>query len=682
MYFSSREEKILELLLDYQSGVPVKELQQLLQVSKRTVYREISSLEKTLASLEIQIKNQRNSGLRLVGDAEMLEKLQQRLQTEEVGVLGTVDRQSAITASLLLADDYLKMEALAYDFLVSVATIQLDLEVIATSLATYGIKLIRKKGAGCKVVGSEKNRRQVVSLLIYHGVNEYDFFSYLHQLSATSFAISNNYFLQLLAPTTLLAAKELILEEMQDYFHEVTDNQLQQIIIILALSIKRVQQGLLVEALSEGESSLRYLEIAEKMAQALARDSQLMLPEAEVHFLSRQLEGINYKIPTNIFLETFDAEMTFKVRRLIQQVATTTGNDFRLDEVLFHDLLTHLDAALKRPHLLEQSLTMPTLEKVIEQYPQLYQEIGQEMAVVFPEKVFSPDELAYILIHFASSLERQPHYRGMSCLVLCSSGIGTAKILESRIRKFLPEITTITIAKISEMNRLDFTGFDFILSTIYLPGFRYPYQMISPLLLEEEIRDIQGKISQLRPHQPTVRRVEPVEAISLDEVYQQLKTANQLLSHFAVKQWQSQDTLEATLAEVVTSLAGTIVTDVDYVHQKLIERYLVAPIGIPDTTIALFHNANQGGKEPYFGIFDLSEGFSILAMDKTGIELKRGLLMLAPAPMSPVEQQLLGKISSSIIENDVNLKIYQEGTQSEVYELLNQLLVREIKEMN
>ena len=45
MYFSIREKKILSLLLDYPNGITSEELQDILQVSKRTVYREISGIE-------------------------------------------------------------------------------------------------------------------------------------------------------------------------------------------------------------------------------------------------------------------------------------------------------------------------------------------------------------------------------------------------------------------------------------------------------------------------------------------------------------------------------------------------------------------------------------------------------------------------------------------------------------
>lgn len=64
-------------------------------------------------------------------------------------------------------------------------------------------------------------------------------------------------------------------------------------------------------------------------------------------------------------------------------------------------------------------------------------------------------------------------------------------------------------------------------------------------------------------------------------------------------------------------------------------------------------------------------------MDRTTIELKRILLLLAPEPLSWENELLLGKISSSIIDNDLNTEIYRSGTKAIVLQLLSALFVEE-----
>ncbi len=62
------------------------------------------------------------------------------------------------------------------------------------------------------------------------------------------------------------------------------------------------------------------------------------------------------------------------------------------------------------------------------------------------------------------------------------------------------------------------------------------------------------------------------------------------------------------------------------------------------------------------------------------MELTRLLLMLAPADMSETENRLLGKISASVIESDVNMQLYQYGNEEEIYEWISSLFIAEIKE--
>ena len=161
MYFSIREKKILSLLLDYPNGITSEELQDILQVSKRTVYREISSIEKTIKSQDIQIIKPRGEGYRIVGETLNLERLQQQLGEKQAELFtDNVQRQSAIVCSLLLMDEEATIEGLAIDFKVSSATITSDLATIEKSLIDYRLELQRLKGRGIRIVGREKQRRQ------------------------------------------------------------------------------------------------------------------------------------------------------------------------------------------------------------------------------------------------------------------------------------------------------------------------------------------------------------------------------------------------------------------------------------------------------------------------------------------------------------------------------------------
>ncbi|KFN92680.1 BglG family transcription antiterminator [Tetragenococcus muriaticus] len=684
MYFSSREKKLLKLLLENTVGIPAQNLQELLQISKRTLYREISSIEETIKPENAQIINERKMGYRLVGSKETLDKIRQEVEKSQEIVFDNVQRQSALVANLLLAEKEEIVESLAVDFAVSPTTIHNDLQQVEKSLAAYGLSLYRKKARGILVVGPEEKRRQILSNIIYSDVNEYEFFSYLAELTTPDENFSsNNFFLNFITPRWLYFAKNAVLEKTNNLFIEVTDNQLQQVITSLALTLERIAHShWIVDEITDDTVSPAVQSLAEQIMGEIKKQTELEITDNEVLFFTKQLEGVNYKKPQNIFLDNFDAELSYQVRELIRLVSQQTQKDFRKDDTLFYDLLTHLAAAFKRIDNQAQLAGNPLLEKILTEYPRLRKIIQDDLKEIFTDhRAFLQDELAYIVIHFAASLERNPVQKEISALVLCSSGIGTAKILESRLNKYIPEIEWIEIAKISQMGHIDFKEFDLILSTIFLPEFSLPYKVISPLLLDDEIREIkqelQGKQFSNRPVSTHINKETPND---FEQVYEQMKVANELLTQFSITEVSTRQTLEKTLDVILDELEGVVVEDPQKVRELLIHRHKTAPIGIPNTHFALFHSANTYVKKPYFAIFDLSRSVPILGMDRKPMELTRLLLMLAPDNMSTTEERLLGRISNSVIESDVNIQTYQYGDEEAIYERISSLFITEIKD--
>lgn len=687
MYFSNREKKILSLMLEYPNGVTQEELMTQLQISRRTLYREIASIEKTLQALDIQIIKPRGAGYRILGESTSLDKLKQQLnEVQEDIFTNNVKRQGAIVCSLLFQDEEVTIESLAIDFQVSVATIVSDLQTIETSLVEYRLQLIRLKARGIKIEGDEKAKRQILGNLIFNGVSEYDFFHYLDKLTAEKTHLkSGNFFLDLLSMDSLFLAKTSIYQLPNHILSNITDNQLQRILILLTLSIDRMRTNHVLTKAPEQEARTDTIQLANQLMVKVATFLHQSIPNQEVRLFAYQLEGINYKQPQNIFIETYDVELSYQIKEFIRMVSQLSEYDFRKDEQLFKDLMAHMSAAVKRSTNALQTPANPLLEKVKVKYAWITEAIQTSLKQIFGQHCFSDDEVGYIVIHFATSLERHPVSRDLSVLVICSSGIGTARILESRIRKYLPEFQTVKIGKISEMSRLNYKAFDLILATIFLPGFPIPYKVISPLLLEDEIAEIKSQLYKIEPRQEKSSKERTQSSlsnqqVSFQEIYEAMKLANDLLGNFDLKQVKAQPTIEATLAQIIQDLSGTIVHDSQAVTQRVIDRYLIAPIGIPQTNMALFHCADEEILEPYFAIYELDHTFSIPSMDRKGILLKRILLMLAPEPMSENQRALLGQISSSIIESDLNTQIYMHGTKEEVYQLMSSLFVKEIQQ--
>lgn len=109
------------------------------------------------------------------------------------------------------------------------------------------------------------------------------------------------------------------------------------------------------------------------------------------------------------------------------------------------------------------------------------------------------------------------------------------------------------------------------------------------------------------------------------------------------------------------------------------KRERLAPIGLPDSSLALLHTTSCAIKRCHFAIFELTEPITMQAMDQRLIAVKRMLVLLAPENMSQIEQDALGTISSMIIMNDDTLTLFEQGDQKTLQSELAKRFLKEIK---
>lgn len=374
----------------------------------------------------------------------------------------------------------------------------------------------------------------------------------------------------------------------------------------------------------------------------IANQLKINIPINERNLLVNQLEGINFKNKESIFNVNFDTQLSYKVQKFIRLVSEKTSNDFRQDKRLYKGLISHIRAALKR---IENdpitSFKDTSLEPVVDQYKDLYVKVEESFKAVFSTDI-SHEEAAYILMHFAASYEAGPslNYQPRLLLIVSNYG-GTGKIIKERLEKQFQAIFQVDITQLSKIDQLDVGSYSMILSTAPLKNFPVEYQLISPVLADKDI---------------------------------------DLLKQFEVKDIDSKEHVEATVEAVIQSLKPLAVSDDALVSQAIIKRYKTTPIGIPKTNMSLFHSVHEDVKTPVFKVYNLSSPFYVEGMDRQMISLKRILLLLAPAPLDANVKTVLGWISQSIIENNINTDLYNTGNEETLRNLLSRLFVEAIQE--
>ncbi|MCF0232278.1 MAG: PRD domain-containing protein, partial [Enterococcus sp.] len=376
-------------------------------------------------------------------------------------------------------------------------------------------------------------------------------------------------------------------------------------------------------------------------------------------------------------------QLAYAVKQLIEAVSQETEVNFFEDTNLYKMLLTHLSGVFSRAVLQEEDLTNPILERIMNQYQEIAAALRQALPQIFPQKNLSEEEIAYMVLHFANSLERSPKIMEVDIAGFSPSGLASTSMLEMRLRRYFPFINQIHFFRIADLGKVNVEeNYDLVISTSLLPGYNGKYKLISPLLLDDEIRQLKEEFKRISHEKRSLRKA-PVKKIGGEESYETvvafMEEISKLLETFFIADLNNQADLAETVQQALAQLSADLITDSAIVCQQLMKRYEQAPIGIPQTEMALFHTSSTAVTQPVFCIFNLAQPLMIEGMDKKPMQLQRMLLMLAPMPIDETIGKILGKISGAIIMNDLNTEIFHSGNEAIVYQLLSSLLIEEMK---
>lgn len=120
-----------------------------------------------------------------------------------------------------------------------------------------------------------------------------------------------------------------------------------------------------------------------------------------------------------------------------------------------------------------------------------------------------------------------------------------------------------------------------------------------------------------------------------------------------------------------------IVDNEKTVLAELLKREELGGLGIPGTTLALYHARSDSVIEPSFTISRLQRPQQVQSMDGTSIEIHTTLLLLAPREPDVETLEVLSGISSLIIRDESIIQLFQSGSEEE----LGMLLGKELRDI-
>jgi mannitol operon transcriptional antiterminator len=293
------------------------------------------------------------------------------------------------------------------------------------------------------------------------------------------------------------------------------------------------------------------------------------------------------------------------------------------------------------------------------------------------------EEIGYLVMHIGAAVERtaqaQQRYRA---LVVCSSGIGSSKILATRIKKEIPEIISLQNLSLFEVGRIPKSEYDVIISTIPLPMDPSEYVLVSPLLPQEDIRKITYYLhnmsrSRASRTQETVRADGEGPGQMLKAMHRYAGYAVELLDGFQVRRLENHS---GGIREILGGICGELVEqgvirEAEPVVRELLEREKLGGLGIPGTSLALFHGKNEQVIRSSFTVHVLPQPIRLRSMDEQEVPIRILLLLLGPRDVPREGLEVLSEISSLLIEEEM-IAALEAGDGQRIADYLAERLFR------
>jgi mannitol operon transcriptional antiterminator len=692
MIISAREKQILNVLLTHRKGLTVKEIADDIGVSERTVRRDLKGIEKIAKSFHLQLNKKAGFGIQIIGDDQDLKALKHRLLHEVPTEYTPLERQTLILCTLLEASRPIKLFALAHDLRVTNATISHDLDKLEEKLKPFELRLVRRRGYGIEIKGSEKAKRQVMSKILMENIDESQFLAMIkdqiQNKSGDLIDSISDRMLGLVERKNILLVDQVIKEVRDELPYAFADSAYIGLIVHLSLAIERIRRGekITIEpGFLEDLRKTKEFAFAKKIAEKLEGKFHIKIPEAEVGYISMHLSGAKLRFEKEIVLEEDNLQLAVLTKRLINKVGERIGRDLSPYHSLYQGLLAHLKPAMYRMKQ-NMGITNPLLEKIKTDYRELFHVVKAAVHDVFQGIHVPDEEIGYIVMHFGSCLVRGPNRHDLKALIICSSGIGTSKMLASRLKQEIPEIVEYKTTSVFELDKTQLDRYDLVISTVDLPGLPDEAFVVNPIPSEKELERIKNYVD-VQAFKKAVHRSEPIDdnlAHRLDEndvltlfkqMNEYLNAAISVLETFAVVDLTERGSLWDILNNIAKNLMDAqLISDRQSVAGALLKRESQGALGIPRSTLALFHSKDRHVLKPIFRIYALPKPLPLKAMDQEEMMMKHALVLLSPESLSPQGLELLSYISALIIESEETLALFQSEDQEKIYAYLSQRL--------
>lgn len=513
---NKKEKQIIQYLMkDRDKFVTSKELAAHLNCSDRTIRTYYKTLVEKLddySGIDLISKQGYSYKLDVLDDDALADFLEENHINDHhfdyQSITDINDRYNYLLNKLLFEQNEIYFDDLVDELYVSRSTLSSDFKKIRQKFKPYHLKIESKANKGVYVTGSERDKRRFIM----------DYFISSGFIDTMHSYVDNELLNQRISFEELTI---IVLDECREGGLKLSDFVIQNLVIHIALAIRRITEGFKISKLEEEELKLRELperQIADNILKRVSVSTGIDFPVEEVDYITLHLISKSHGNARYVS-ESMQERMRQELIDSIEKINPEVKNDFQLIE----GLLAHLSTMLIR---LEGKVVLenPLTTEIQANYQEMYQLAEQVITTMPTFQSFSltPNEIAYIALHFMAAKERYKEQRKYNVLVICATGYGSAQMLKSRIENELGNLISITdVIGYYEINDEKLKGIDFIVSSIDLSNliFNIPVFTVSVFLTDEELQEIKHGISHLNTSTSLRKMEDETSELSVREVF-------------------------------------------------------------------------------------------------------------------------------------------------------------------
>lgn len=486
---NSTELAIIQFLFDHQDDYqPSKALADFCNVSDKTVRKYIRTLEDVLEEYGSEIIMKRGSGYYLdINDSNKFYHLLEYIREQNSVLDGSkmvsdnTERERYILNLILLENQLVTIDDLAEIMYISKSTVSAVIQLIKNRLKKFNLSVTYDIDGYITIEGLELEKRRFI--LNY-------FFSSQSQIYVNANLL--NYKFEGFSTETIFI---IVLEKCREFNIQLSDYVLQNLVLHIALAIKRNEKGFVINKIFNEEEKEydKELFVAEKIVEKIEKLIDIEFPKDEAKYIALHLKSKSNK-ENNDQENVLENKLQTQIMTALLELQKKQIIHFSIDQQLMMGLKVHFEPLLMR---LKNGLSLknPLYEEITEKYPEVFNATKDTLSnmPLLTNYELDNHEWSYVSLHLLAAVERHKQNTKVNAIVICATGLGSAQMLKNRLEnEFSTNLNIVDVISYYQLKDDMLSDVELIISTIDISTTFYniPVVKVSVFLNKQDIETL------------------------------------------------------------------------------------------------------------------------------------------------------------------------------------------------